>query len=127
MQTNTTGSPTAGTTHTTGGRTLVTDGTPGAWTVSEHGADGALELLGTSECQGARRAAIEVTRDSTPEPAPDVDSDDALTELDEHAGADTHEQRRGRRTVGRHTRARRLVAAQHRDAGRHIARALAGR
>jgi hypothetical protein len=37
------------------------------------------------------------------------------------------EARRHLRTRGRHTRDRRAVAAQHRDAGRHIARALAGR
>ena len=92
------------TTDTGDATTVVVDGTPGAWA---DGLDADGELA-----QDAGRSAVGNASDGDP---------------DEREWGPVRESRRGRRGGGRHTRSRRAIAAQEREAGRHIARALAGR
>jgi hypothetical protein len=98
-------------------------GTPGTWTVLRVDADGGETLLGMSECAGARRAAVELAQQHTSRDADDVQERD----VDERDWAPTGDPQQRARRGGRHTRGRRAIAAQHRDAGMHIARALAAR
>lgn len=123
MQQHTSPQPAGGTTYTNDATTTVVDGSAGARTVSRGSADGSVDLLGLSECTGARPAAAEPAQHGGS--SVDFDADDS--DVDERDWAPTRGSRRSLRTGGRHTRGRREIAAQHRDAGRHIARALAGR